>query len=58
MNEFDFRDLALRVLIVAAGSVAAVLFVLKGQAQALPALAAGATLGALMMGRFGTGEEQ
>ena len=57
MNTLDIRDLALRVLIVAAGSVAAALFVLKGQGQALPALAAGATLGALMMGRFGTSEQ-
>ena len=57
MNKADLRDIALRVLILTAGSVAAVLFVLKGQGQALPALAAGATLGALMMGRFGTSEQ-
>ena len=57
MKNLDLKDVALRVLILAAGSVAAVLLVLKGQAQAVPALAAGATLGAVMMGRFGTNEE-
>ncbi len=51
------HDLALRVLVVVAGTLAAVLLVLKGQAQALPALAVGATLGAFAMGRFGPSEE-
>ena len=54
MNNFDLQDLALRALIVAAGAVAAALFVLKGQGQALPALAIGGTLGAFFMRRFGT----
>src|SRR3954468_6177062 len=50
---FDFRDVALRTLILVAGGLAAVLLVLKGQGQALPALAVGATLGAFVMARFG-----
>ena len=57
MKEFDLRDLALRGLIVLAGVLAAVLLVLKGQANAVPALAVGATLGAFAMGRFGASEE-
>jgi hypothetical protein len=57
MKKFDVQDLALRVLIVIAGSVAAILFVMKGQAQALPALAVGATLGAFLMRRYGPSEE-
>ena len=54
---FDFRDLALRTLIVLAGGVAAMLFILKGQGEALPALAVGATLGTVAMARFGPSEE-
>ena len=54
---FDFRDLALRTLIVLAGGVAAMLFILKGQGEALPALAVGATLGTVAMTRFGPSEE-
>ena len=50
-------DFALRTLIVLAGGVAALLLSLKGQGQALPALAVGATLGACMMARFGPSEE-
>src|SRR5205814_446085 len=57
MKKIDPKDFALRALIIAAGSIAAVLLMLKGQAQAVPALAAGATLGALMMGQFGPSEE-
>jgi hypothetical protein len=57
MKKLELKDLALRVLLIVAGSVAAALFVLKGQGQALPALAAGATLGAVMMGQFGPSEE-
>ena len=51
-----FQDIALRALILIAGAVSAVLLVLKGQAQALPALAIGATLGAFAM-RMGATEE-
>jgi len=57
MKNLDLKDLSLRALIIAAGTVAAALLVLKGQAQAVPALAAGAALGALMMGQFGPSEE-
>lgn len=52
-----FHDLALRGLIVVAGALAAVLLILKGQAQAVPALAVGATLGAVAMARVGASEE-
>jgi hypothetical protein len=54
---FDLQDLALRTLILIAGALAAVLLTLKGQGQALPALAVGATLGACMMARFGPSEQ-
>jgi hypothetical protein len=57
MNKFDVRDLSLRVLIVAAGSIAGLLLALKGQARALPALAIGGTLGAVVMRRYGATEE-
>jgi hypothetical protein len=50
-------DFALRALIVLAGGLAAVLLALKGQGQALPALAVGGTVGAFMMARFGPSEE-
>jgi hypothetical protein len=54
MKNFSFQDFALRTLIVLAGGIAAVLFILKGQASALPALALGATLGVCAMTRYGT----
>jgi hypothetical protein len=57
MNDFDLQGLALRVLIVLCGVIAAVLLVLKGQAQSLPALALGATLGVLLM-HAGTSENE
>jgi hypothetical protein len=57
MKNLDWRDVVLRTLIMAAGTVAAVLLALKGQIQALPALALGGTVGAFMMTRFGTSEE-
>lgn len=57
MLKFDVQDLALRTLIVVAGAVAAALFILKGQGQALPALALGGTLGACAMARFGPSAE-
>ena len=52
MNKHDLQDYALRALIVIAGGLAAVLLALKGQGQALPALAIGGTLGAFFMHRF------
>jgi len=57
MKESTLQDLALRTLIVLAGGIAAALFVLKGQGEALPALALGATLGTFAMARFGASEE-
>jgi hypothetical protein len=42
----DLQDVVLRVLIVIAGALSAVLLAMKGQAEALPALAIGATIGA------------
>jgi hypothetical protein len=53
---FDLQDVALRTLILVAGGLAAVLLALKGQGQALPALAVGGTLGAFVMARFGPRE--
>ena len=49
----DLQDLALRVLIFVAGALSAVLLAMKGQAQALPALAIGATLGAFAIASRG-----
>ena len=49
-------DLTLRVLIVVAGVLAAVVMALKGQGAALPALAAGGILGACMT-RFASSSE-
>ncbi|HEY4640182.1 MAG TPA: hypothetical protein VII75_02475 [Thermoanaerobaculia bacterium] len=51
-----FQDIALRSLILVAGAVSAVLLVLKGQGQAVPALAIGAMLGVFAM-RSGATEE-
>ena len=56
MKDLTFQDVALRGLILIAGAIAAVLFVLKGQANAVPALAVGATLGAVAMGRVDANE--
>jgi hypothetical protein len=53
----SLQDLALRVLIVVAGGLAAVLLTMRGQAHAVPALAIGATLGTLFMSRVGASEE-
>jgi hypothetical protein len=53
---FDLQDVALRVLILVAGSLAAILLALKGEGQALPALAAGGTIGAFLS-RLGASHE-
>ena len=53
----DLQDFTLRGLVLLAGALSAVLLTLKGQSQALPALAIGATLGTLFMTRFGATEE-
>ena len=55
--KLDFQDLTLKALILVAGTLAAVLLAMKGQTQALPALAIGGTLGVFLAGRFGTSEE-
>lgn len=57
MNHLGFQDVALRVLILLAGGIAAWLLALKGEAQALPALAIGAALGGVVMTRFHTQEK-
>jgi hypothetical protein len=54
--QFDFRDVALRTLILVAGGLAALVLMLKGQGLALPALAVGGTLGACAIARFGPTE--
>ena len=48
-HPIDIHDVLLRTLIIVAGALSAVLLAMKGQAQALPALAVGATLGAFAM---------
>lgn len=54
MKNLDWQDLAIRAVMVMAGVVAAALLVLKGQAQAIPALAVGATVGTFAVSRLGT----
>ena len=56
--KLDLQDLALRSLILVAGVLSAVLLTLKGQGQALPALAIGATLGTVFMSRVGGPTEE
>src|SRR5437763_1697703 len=51
--KLDLQEFALRALILVAGGLAALVLALKGEGQALPALAVGGTLGACMMARFG-----
>ena len=57
MKRIDTQDFALRTLVVVAGALAAALFILRGQGEALPALAVGGTIGAFAMARFGLNEE-
>ncbi|HEX7150123.1 MAG TPA: hypothetical protein VF618_01455 [Thermoanaerobaculia bacterium] len=54
----ELQDLVLRTLILIAGGLAAALLALKGDAQALPALAVGGTLGAWFIARIDPREEQ
>lgn len=51
--KFNWQDFALRMLLLAAGTVAAVLLVRTGNGSAVPALAIGATLGTLVMSPTG-----
>jgi hypothetical protein len=46
----DSRDVIVLVLIIVSGMIAAALFVMSGEAQALPALAVGSTVGACLVG--------
>ena len=45
----DWRDIAIRVAFCAAGIAAAVIFVMRGEAEALPPLALGGAVGALLV---------
>jgi hypothetical protein len=56
-SQFDAQDFALRTLIVIAGALAAAWFALNGEAQALPGLAIGGTIGAFFMARLSATEE-
>jgi hypothetical protein len=56
--KLDLRDIALRLLFVFAGIVAAVLLTMKGYGQALPAAAIGGALGAWFMARVQTSTTQ
>ncbi|HEX2833557.1 MAG TPA: hypothetical protein VHW00_11110 [Thermoanaerobaculia bacterium] len=49
--KLDYKDFALRALIVVAGGLAAVLLAMKGYGQALPAVAVGGALGAFFASR-------
>jgi hypothetical protein len=55
--KLDLTDYALRVLILVAGGVAALLLALKGHGQAIPAVAVGGALGAFFASRAQTSEE-
>ena len=57
MDRSTLQDIALRGLVVVAGVLSAVLLVLKGQAQAVPALAIGALLGTAAMSRFDASQD-
>lgn len=50
--KLDLTDLAIRLLFVLAGLVAAVILAMKGYGVALPALAIGGTIGAYAASRF------
>lgn len=47
----DRKDFALRALILVAGALSALLLALKGQGEALPAVALGGALGAFFAAR-------
>ena len=46
----SWKDVSLRALVVISGGVAAVLFVMQGEAHALPALAVGSVFGVCLVG--------
>jgi hypothetical protein len=45
MNNWDLRDVMVRVLMIVSGAIAALLLFKNGHSEALPALAIGAVLG-------------
>ena len=47
----DYRDFALRALILVAGGLSAILLALKGHGEALPGVAIGGALGAFFATR-------
>ena len=53
----DYRDLALRSLLLTAGGIAALLLAMKGYGTALPAVALGGALGAFFASRTDPTEE-
>lgn len=57
MKSKDWRDYITRGLLIVAGVVAAALFVMKGEGQALPPLALGGLLGAAAIRRVDSTEE-
>jgi hypothetical protein len=52
-----WQDMAIRAVIVAGGAVAAVLFVMQGEAEALAPLALGGALAAILVRGFASPEE-
>ena len=52
-TNYDWQDRVLRVLIIAAGALSAILMVFEGHGHSLPALALGGTLGAFFVGSVG-----
>lgn len=50
--KFDKQDLAIRSLFLIAGGIAAVLLVLHGHGEALPAVAVGGGIGAFFAARL------
>jgi hypothetical protein len=56
--KIQWQDLMLRALIVSAGVIAAALFVIQGDAEALPPLAFGGAVAACVIRGFSGGREQ
>lgn len=49
--KYDYKDVTLRVLILVAGGLSALLLTLQGHGEALPAVAVGGALGAFFATR-------
>lgn len=56
-SEVVWQDMAIRAVIIAGGAVAAVLFVMQGDAEALAPLAFGGALAAILVRGFASREE-